>query len=124
MSGDEPTNFLYPFIDADERDGSALLVDLAASARDKARESSALQQSTLAECAEAVQATGAAMAERFTSGGRLYAFGNGGSSTDAATFAALFAHPVSGRALPALNLAADQAVARHTHAVEHDLGCV
>jgi D-sedoheptulose 7-phosphate isomerase len=40
----------------------------------------------------------------------MYAFGNGGSSTDAATFAALFAQPVSGRPLPALNLAADQAV--------------
>src|SRR3954451_11296323 len=106
----ESTNFLYPFIDADERDSSALLVDLAASAREKARESSALQQSTLRECADAVLAAGTEMAERFASGGRLYAFGNGGSSTDAATFAALFAQPVSGRPLPALNLAADQAV--------------
>jgi D-sedoheptulose 7-phosphate isomerase len=40
----------------------------------------------------------------------MYSFGNGGSSTDAATFAALFAQPVSGQPLPALNLAADQAV--------------
>jgi D-sedoheptulose 7-phosphate isomerase len=57
-----------------------------------------------------VLAAGAELAERFAAGGRLYAFGNGGSSTDAATFAALFAQPLTGRPLPALNLAADQAV--------------
>lgn len=106
----EQTSFLYPFIDADERDPSALLADLAASARDKARESAALQHSTLAACAEQIETAGRRMAERFAGGGRMYVFGNGGSSTDAATFAALFAQPVTGRALPALNLAADQAV--------------
>jgi D-sedoheptulose 7-phosphate isomerase len=110
MSVNESTGFLYPFIDADERDPRALLTDLAASARTKAQESAALQQSTLRDCSDAVLAAGAQLAERFGMGGRLYAFGNGGSSTDAATFAALFAQPVSGRALPALNLAADQAV--------------
>jgi D-sedoheptulose 7-phosphate isomerase len=40
----------------------------------------------------------------------MYSFGNGGSSTDCATFAALFARPLLGRPLPAMNLAADQAV--------------
>jgi D-sedoheptulose 7-phosphate isomerase len=109
MSG-EQTGFLYPFIDAEERDSGSLLTDLAASARDKARESAALQQATLVDSADKVRAAGAAMAERFAAGGRLFAFGNGGSSTDAATFAGLFAQPVSGRALPALSLAADQAV--------------
>jgi D-sedoheptulose 7-phosphate isomerase len=106
----ENTGFLYPFIEAEERDAGSLLGDLAASARDKAHESSALQQSTLAACAHDVLAAGDQMADQFAAGGRLYAFGNGGSSTDAATFAALFAQPVSGRPLPALNLAADQAV--------------
>jgi D-sedoheptulose 7-phosphate isomerase len=106
----ENTGFLYPFIEAEERDSGSLLGDLAASARDKAHESSALQLSTLAACAHDVLAAADRMADRFAAGGRLYAFGNGGSSTDAATFAALFAQPVSGRPLPALNLAADQAV--------------
>jgi D-sedoheptulose 7-phosphate isomerase len=110
MSGGESTGFLYPFIDAEERDPGSLLTDLAASARDKAHESSALQQSTLADCAEKVIAAGNDIAHRFATGGRMYVFGNGGSSTDAATFAALFSQPVTGRALPALNLAADQAV--------------
>ena len=110
MTDGQSTDFLYPFIEADERDSTVLLTDLAASARQKARESSALQHATLAECAEQVLVAGTQMAQRFAAGGRLFAFGNGGSSTDAATFAALFAQPVTGRPLPALNLAADQAV--------------
>lgn len=106
----ESTGFLYPFINGDERDSRALLADLAASARDKARESAALQRSTVAACADRITAAAEAIAERFRARGRMYAFGNGGSSTDAATFAALFAQPITGRPLPALNLAADQAV--------------
>lgn len=110
MATAENTSFLYPFIEADERDSTSLLGDLASSARSKARESAALQLSTLTECAQKVIDCGTAIAERFASGGRMYSFGNGGSSTDCATFAALFAEPVTGRPLPALNLAADQAV--------------
>lgn len=108
----EPANFLYPFIDAEERDSGPLLTDLAASAQAKAAESAALREATLAACAEQITACATAMAGRFTGGGRLYAFGNGGSSTDCATFATLFAAPPGGvrRPLPALNLTADQAV--------------
>ena len=40
---DEPTNFLYPFIDAEEHDPPSLLADLAASAQAKAAESAALR---------------------------------------------------------------------------------
>ena len=73
-----------------------LLAELATSARAKTAESAALQQATLAAGADQVAACGAAMAERFAAGGRLYAFGNGGSSTDCATFATLFASPPAG----------------------------
>ena len=110
MEATENTGFLYPFIAAEERDERPLLAALAGSARAKAAESAALQQATLTAAADLVAACGAAMAERFAAGGRLYAFGNGGSSTDCATFAALFASPPDGRPLPALNLSADQAV--------------
>jgi D-sedoheptulose 7-phosphate isomerase len=106
----ESTGFLYPFIEAEGHDPESLLRDLAASAQTKVRESSALQRSTLTDCGELIATAGRQMAERFADGGRLYAFGNGGSSTDAATFAALFAQPITGRPLPAMNLAADQAV--------------
>ena len=40
---DEPTNFLYPFIDAQENDPKSLLADLTASAQAKAAESLALR---------------------------------------------------------------------------------
>lgn len=106
----EATDFLYPFIDAQERDPKALLADLAASARAKATESAALRRATLAGGADGLAAAGAEMARRFAAGGRLFTFGNGGSSTDAATLAALFARPPEGRALPSWSLTADQAI--------------
>lgn len=111
MSQTENTGFLYPFIEAEEQDAGPLLAELAASARAKAAQSAALQQATLLASAGQVAACAAAMAERFAAGGRMYAFGNGGSSTDCATFATLFSSPpASARPLPALNLAADQAI--------------
>jgi D-sedoheptulose 7-phosphate isomerase len=106
------TNFLYPFLDAEERDQDALLRDLAASAKAKAVESAALRAATVAANAELITAAAAEMASRFAAGGRMFAFGNGGSSTDVATLVALFARPpVSpARPLPAWSLAADQAI--------------
>lgn len=106
----EPTNFLYPFIDAQEDDATSLLVDLAASARAKAAESAALRRSTLESSTELVATAAAEMADRFAAGGRLFSFGNGGSSTDATTLAGLFARPPLGRPLPAWSLTADQAI--------------
>ncbi|MDX1882172.1 SIS domain-containing protein [Mycolicibacterium sp. 120270] len=107
---DEPTNFLYPFIDADEKDAAALLADLAASASAKAAESAALRRSTVESCSGLINTAAEEMARRFAAGGRLFTFGNGGSSTDAATLAALFARPPVGEPLPAWSLTADQAV--------------
>lgn len=109
-TGADGTNFLYPFIDSEEHDAAALLDDLAASARSKSAESARLQQESLDLYADRLASAGAAMAERFRRGGRLYTFGNGGSSTDAATLAALFSRPARGRAVPAWSLAADEAV--------------
>lgn len=107
---DEPTNFLYPFIDGDENDATALLTDLAESAAMKATESAALRRTTLESCSALIETAAAELARRFAAGGRLFTFGNGGSSTDAATLAALFAQPPAGRPLPAWSLTADQAV--------------
>ncbi|MBX8690343.1 SIS domain-containing protein [Mycobacterium sp. 20091114027_K0903767] len=106
----EPTGFLYPFIESEETDTTALLDDLAISACAKAAESARLQQEALQEYDAVLAGAGRAMAERFTRGGRLYTFGNGGSSTDAATLASLFSRPVRGRPVAAWSLAADEAV--------------
>ncbi len=94
------TNFLYPFLDAEERDQDALLRDLAASAAAKAAESAALRQSTVDANRELIAVAAVEMARRFAAGGRLFAFGNGGSSTDVATLVSLFARPPSPPALP------------------------
>lgn len=107
---EEATNFLYPFIDSQESDPGPLLADLALSARTKAAESAALRRSTLKDCAALVDTAATEMARRFSTGGRLFTFGNGGSSTDSATLAALFAHPPVGPPLPSWCLTADQAI--------------
>ncbi|MCQ4117724.1 D-sedoheptulose-7-phosphate isomerase [Rhodococcus tibetensis] len=115
----ESTSFLYPFIDSEETDAKSLLDDLAASARGKAAESARLQRASLDEYGEPLTAAGIEMADRFRRGGRLYTFGNGGSSTDAATLATLFSRPARGRPVAAWSLAADQAVVT---ALANDVG--
>jgi D-sedoheptulose 7-phosphate isomerase len=60
------------------------------------------------------------MAARFADGGRLLAFGNGGSSTDSQDMAALFLAPAGGtRPLPAFGLTNDVAVLT---ALSNDVG--
>jgi D-sedoheptulose 7-phosphate isomerase len=67
----------------------------------------------LAACAEA-------MARSFAAGGRLLAFGNGGSSTDAQDVVTTFMHPGgSARPLPAISLTSDVAVVT---ALSNDIG--
>jgi D-sedoheptulose 7-phosphate isomerase len=113
MTHDEPTNFLYPFIDAQQDDPKSLLADLAASAQAKAAESLALRRSTLEANADLLQQAATEMARRFAAGGRMFTFGNGGSCTDSTTLARLFARPPIGtpqESLPAWSLTADQAI--------------
>jgi D-sedoheptulose 7-phosphate isomerase len=104
------TDFLYPFIERQEEDVDALLTDLATSARAKAGLSQQLRTTTLEILHGTLAATARDMADRFSVGGRLFTFGNGGSSTDASTLAALFARPPSGPPLPARCLTDDSAV--------------
>ena len=113
MSDTEGADFLYPFLDGRDEGAAgvtALLDDLAASALDKATESARLQRDSVGEWGTGIEEAGRRMAERFDRGGRLYTFGNGGSSTDAATLASLFSRPARGRPVAAWSLAADQAV--------------
>ena len=106
----EATGFLYPFIEADERDAGALLTDLAGSAAGKGEASARLRAATLERTRAEVAAIAGVMAAHFAAGARLFTFGNGGSSTDAAALAALFTRPPWGRPLPARSLVDDPAV--------------
>ena len=110
----EGTDFLYPFIEGDERDAGPLLLDLARSAVGKHEVSVALRTATLSAAGSTLNATSRAMADAFAAGGGLFSFGNGGSATDAASLAALFSRPPSGRALPARSLADDPACLLYT----------
>ncbi|MBV9793810.1 MAG: SIS domain-containing protein [Actinobacteria bacterium] len=116
---------LYPFLYAGTSDPDAVLDQVRASTVAKIAEIAELRQTVadrdagrLAECA-------AAAAARFQAGGRLFAFGNGGSATDAAQLATLFLHPGAGGAganwppLPAFGLANDTSVLT---ALANDIG--
>jgi D-sedoheptulose 7-phosphate isomerase len=106
----EGTDFLYPFIEGDERDADALLADLGRSAVAKAEASAGLRAATLTRTGAELEAVADAMAASFADGGRLFTFGNGGSSTDAASLASLFVRPPWGRPLPARCLVEDTAI--------------
>lgn len=106
MSG----SFLYPFLEAQERNAGPLLVDLAASADAKARGSTQLRADTLQAEAEQLDKAAEALAGVFARDGRLLVIGNGGSSTDASAIASLFTSPPTGQPLPARSLVAEPAV--------------
>jgi D-sedoheptulose 7-phosphate isomerase len=108
------TDFLYPFIDANEREPSGLLADLARSVETKAAESADLAASTVAGYRTELGQLAAAIAERAASGGRILTFGNGGSATDAANLAGLLNPLVACR-----SLVADMAIVT---ALGNDLG--
>lgn len=115
----EPTGFLYPFIESEESEVDRLLADLEHSAREKMAASRALRDRMLEHSRDVLEQVGAEMAARFSAGGRLFAFGNGGSATDAAGTVELFCHPPAGRGLPALSLVEDRAVVT---ALANDVG--
>ena len=120
---------LYPFLyapapgGAADRDAAppALLAAVRRSTLDKCADVVALRRELLAEYEGQLGAAARAMAERFGRGGKLLAFGNGGSATDADDAAADCASPARAgwRALPALSLPADGAT---LSAVANDVG--
>jgi D-sedoheptulose 7-phosphate isomerase len=115
----ERTDFLYPFIEGDERAAGSLLEDLGASAVSKGAVSAALRATTLERDRDQLERAATGMAARLVAGGRLFTFGNGGSSTDASALAALFSRPPSGRPLAARCLSDDTAVLT---ALANDIG--
>jgi D-sedoheptulose 7-phosphate isomerase len=103
--------FLYPGKYAGVTDTSAVLAQVRASTVAKIAEITGLRQAVGARDGARLVRCAAAVADRFAAGGRLFAFGNGGSATDAQQLATLFLNP-GGDAppLPALGLANDTSV--------------
>jgi D-sedoheptulose 7-phosphate isomerase len=104
--------FLYPFLEAGgTEDAGALRADVRRSVEAKAREAAALRAQTLTEGRDALVAAARAVRAALDAGGKLLAFGNGGSATDAMDLVAdLTAAPQGWPARAALDLAADPAI--------------
>jgi len=125
---------LYPFLYSGTTDLDAVLEQVRQSTVAKAAEITELRRVIGARDGARLTACAADAAARFAAGGRLLAFGNGGSATDAQQLAALFLNPGgsgsastvsastvsastvsaspagAGRPLPALGLASDTSV--------------
>lgn len=110
MSGSGGVEGLYPFLYDGGGDVGPVLEEIRRSTVDKGEEIAALRHSVLVAEEARLLACARAMAEAFQGGGRLFSFGNGGSSTDAADVAHTFLDPASGRPLPAMSLVSDVAV--------------
>jgi D-sedoheptulose 7-phosphate isomerase len=130
---------LYPFLYAGKTDVSAVLEQVRESTVAKAAEILELRRAVLEADGARLTACAREIATQFGAGGRLLAFGNGGSATDAQQLVTLFLHPEgplaaraegragsglaspggAGRPLPALSLASDASVLT---ALSNDVG--
>jgi D-sedoheptulose 7-phosphate isomerase len=112
---------LYPFLYGDQRvDLDAVLEEVRKSTAAKAGEIADLRELVGERYAGRLAACAEAMAGSFARGGKLLAFGNGGSSTDAQDVASVFLYPGgAARPLPAVALTGDVAVVT---ALSNDIG--
>ena len=110
---------LYPFLYTGQSDLAVVLQEVRRSTEEKAREIMALRDWLGHELASRLSACAHAMAQAFRAHGKLFAFGNGGSATDAQAMVQLFLHPPRGQPLPAFALTNDTAVVT---ALANDVG--
>src|SRR6516164_2535034 len=114
--GADAMESLYPFLYSDQADLSAVLEQVRASTVAKVQEIGELRDAVCARDGTRMAGCAQQMAARFGTGGRLFAFGNGGSATDAQQLATLFLNPApshgggSAPPLPAFGLANDTSV--------------
>jgi D-sedoheptulose 7-phosphate isomerase len=111
---------LYPFLYSGTTDLQAVLDQVRQSTVAKAQEIDELRRVVGEQDGARLMSCASQAAARFAAGGRLLAFGNGGSATDAQQVATLFLNPGGGaRPLPALGLASDTSVVT---ALGNDIG--
>lgn len=87
------SSFLYPFLSEGEDDLDAVLADVEASVLMKSDEVGELREQTLREGAVTLRAAATCLRQALEDGGRVLAFGNGGSATDAMDVVADFRLP-------------------------------
>ena len=114
------SSFLYPFLSESEEDLDSVLDDVRRSVLMKAEEVAGLREATLGENREALIDAAAELRGRLDAGGRLLAFGNGGSATDAMDVVADFRRPPHGwPTRAAIDLTEDSAILT---AIANDVG--
>jgi D-sedoheptulose 7-phosphate isomerase len=111
---EDPTAFLYPFLDGSENGLESVLTDVRASTVAKGRDTTALRETL---DLDAVERCAVAVRDRLVGGGRLLVFGNGGSATDAQDLA----YDARSHGWPAVALTDDTATLT---AVANDIGFV
>lgn len=112
--------FLYPYLGKEKQNTGGVLADVSASIVAKASEGERLREQVADRQADAIARATHAIAGRLARGGRVLAFGNGGSATDATDFAIDCVEPPPGmRPVPALSLACEPAV---LSAIGNDVG--
>ena len=93
QAGAEAMESLYPFLYSDTSDLPAVLEQVRNSTVAKAGEILELRRVIAVADGARLAACAREAAARFATGGRLFAFGNGGSATDAQQLATLFLNP-------------------------------
>lgn len=107
---------LYPFLYGGGGDEAAVLADVARSSAEKVDEIVVLRREAAAH-GERIDCCARDLAAAISAGGTVFAFGNGGSATDAQDVATMFL--TSDRAVPAISLTADSATLT---ALSNDVG--
>jgi D-sedoheptulose 7-phosphate isomerase len=114
------SSFLYPFLEGGGGDLEALVDDVSRSVLMKASEVGELRARTLEDGRDALTAAAADLRRALDAGGKLLAFGNGGSATDAMDLVADFRGAPQGWApRRALDLTEDPAILT---ALANDIG--
>jgi D-sedoheptulose 7-phosphate isomerase len=123
--GSEYDRLFYPYLfEGGTVNAQEVLAQVRHSTMQKCNEVITLRQATLAQFKRQIVAAGKAMAQAFAAGATLFAFGNGGSATDAHDLVSDLVHPAfsgqtTARPLPAVALTHDIAVIT---AVGNDVG--
>lgn len=114
------SSFLYPMLGKGEQGLEEAMRQVQSSMLQKMEEVNRMRTAAAETEAEAIAETAAAVAERLERGGKLIAFGNGGSATDANDLAADCVAPPQGfESVPAVSLSAESA---NVTAIANDIG--
>ena len=114
------SSFLYPFLGREEQALESVVEEVQGSMLQKTEEVNGMRAAVAQTEAGAISETAAAISERLASGGKIIAFGNGGSATDANDLVIECVAPPPGfEPIPAVSLAAEPA---NVTAIANDVG--